>query len=42
MTLTGSLLKRLPAPLLGVDVSASSVKLVELGRQRDGSLVLER
>ncbi len=42
MTLTGSLLKRLPAPLLGIDVSASSVKLVELGRQRDGSLVLER
>lgn len=42
MTLIGSLLKRQPAPLLGVDISTSSVKLVELGRQRDGSLVLER
>ncbi len=42
MTLIGSLFKRLPAPLLGVDISASSVKLVELGRQRDGGLVLER
>lgn len=42
MTLIGSLFKRLPAPLLGVDISTSSVKLVELGRQRDGGLVLER
>ena len=42
MTLTGFLWNRSPAPLLGIDISSSSVKLVELGRQRDGSLVLER
>ena len=38
----GSLFSRQPAPLLGIDVSASSVKLVELGRDKAGSLVLER
>ncbi|MBS3996203.1 MAG: pilus assembly protein PilM [Hydrogenophaga sp.] len=38
----GSLFSREPAPLLGIDVSSSSVKLVELGRNRAGDLVLER
>jgi type IV pilus assembly protein PilM len=39
----GSLLfSRQPAPLLGLDISSSSVKLVELGRSKDGNLVLER
>jgi type IV pilus assembly protein PilM len=39
----GSLLfSRQPAPLLGLDISSSSVKLVELGRGTDGNLVLER
>ena len=38
----GSLFSRDPAPLLGIDVSSSSVKLVELGRNRAGDLVLER
>lgn len=38
----GSIFSREPAPLLGIDVSSSSVKLVELGRNRAGDLVLER
>jgi type IV pilus assembly protein PilM len=38
----GSLFTRQPAPLLGMDISSSSVKLVELSRAKDGSLVLER
>jgi len=38
----GSLFRRQPAPLLGLDVSSSSVKLVELGRDASGQLVLER
>ncbi len=38
----GSLLNRQPAPLLGLDISSSSVKLVELGQDRDGRYVLER
>jgi type IV pilus assembly protein PilM len=38
----GSLFSRQPGPLLGLDISSSSVKLVELGRSKDGSLVLER
>ena len=38
----GSFFSRDPAPLLGIDVSSSSVKLVELGRNRSGDLVLER
>ena len=38
----GSLLNRQPAPLLGLDISSSSVKLVELGRDKAGNLVLER
>jgi len=37
----GSLFSREPAPLLGIDISSSSVKLVELGRLRTGELVLE-
>ena len=38
----GSLLRRGPAPLLGLDISSSSVKLVELSRSKTGQLVLER
>ncbi len=38
----GSLFSRQPAPLLGLDISSSSVKLVELGRDNAGNLVLER
>ncbi|HEY8358495.1 MAG TPA: pilus assembly protein PilM [Ramlibacter sp.] len=38
----GSLFGRQASPLLGLDISSSSVKLVELGRAKDGSLVLER
>jgi len=36
------LLSRQSAPLLGLDISSSSVKLVELGRDKAGTLVLER
>lgn len=42
MSAIGSWLSRQPAPLLGLDISASSVKLVELGRDRRGRHVLER
>jgi type IV pilus assembly protein PilM len=35
-------ISRGPAPLLGIDISSSTVKLVELGRKPDGTLVLER
>jgi len=38
----GSLFSRQAAPLLGMDISSSSVKLVELGRDKEGNLVLER
>ena len=38
----GTLFKRHPAPLLGIDISSSSVKLVELGRHREGGWILER
>lgn len=38
----GSFLNRGPAPLLGLDVSSSSVKLVELSQNKVGQLVLER
>ncbi len=38
----GSLFSRQPAPLLGLDISSSSVKLVELGRDKAGNYVLER
>jgi type IV pilus assembly protein PilM len=37
-----SLFSRQSAPLIGLDISSSSVKLVELGRGKDGGLVLER
>ena len=42
MVAWGSLFSRQPAPLLGIDISSSSVKLVELGRDKAGALVLER
>lgn len=38
----GSLFSRQPELMLGLDVSSSSVKLVELGRNKSGNLVLER
>lgn len=38
----GSLFRRPPAPMLGVDISASSIKLVELGQDKSGAWVLER
>ena len=41
MVSKGSLFSRQQAPLLGVDISSSSVKLVELGRDKSGALVLE-
>ena len=39
---TGLGFGRVAAPLLGIDISASSVKLVELGRGRRDGFVLER
>ena len=42
MTSLGSMLSRQAAPLLGLDISSSSVKLVELGRDKAGNFVLER
>ncbi len=42
MSVLASLFSREPAPLMGVDVSTSSVKVVELARNRAGRLVLER
>lgn len=38
----GSLFKRQDPALLGLDISSSSVKLVELSRDKSGNLVLER
>jgi type IV pilus assembly protein PilM len=38
----GSLFSRQPAPMLGLDISSSSVKLVELSKDKGGNLVLER
>ncbi len=38
----GSLFNRQEPPLLGLDISSSSVKLVELSRDRAGNLVLDR
>jgi type IV pilus assembly protein PilM len=38
----GSFFSRQPSALLGLDISSSSVKLVELGRDKSGALVLER
>jgi type IV pilus assembly protein PilM len=37
-----NLFSRQPAPLVGLDISSSSVKLVELGRSKSGEWVLER
>lgn len=37
----GSLLSRQPAPMLGLDISSSSVKLVELEQNKAGNLVLK-
>jgi type IV pilus assembly protein PilM len=37
----GALFRRQPGALIGLDVSSSSVKLVELGREAGGRLVLE-
>ena len=37
-----ALFDRKPAPMIGLDVSSSSVKLVELSRAADGAYVLER
>ena len=42
MISTGSFFSRQSAPLLGIDISSSSVKLVELGHDKSGGLVLER
>lgn len=41
MIALGSLFSRKPAPMLGLDISSSSVKLVELGQDKAGNLVLE-
>lgn len=38
----GALFSRQPAPLLGLDVSTTGAKLVELGKDKQGNLVLER
>jgi len=37
----GSLWKREPAPLLGIDISSTSLKLVELHRHGDGGLTVQ-
>ncbi|MDD2924712.1 pilus assembly protein PilM, partial [Rhodoferax sp.] len=37
----GSLFSRQPPPMLGLDISSSSVKLVELGIDKAGGMVLE-
>lgn len=42
MNSAGSLFGRQAAPLLGIDISSSSVKLVELGRDKSGGFILER
>lgn len=42
MISSGSLFGRQSPALLGIDISSSSVKLVELGRDKSGALVLER
>lgn len=38
----GSLINRQSSALLGLDISSSSVKLVELSRDKAGNLVLDR
>ena len=42
MVALGSLFSRKSEPLLGLDISSSSVKLVELSRDKAGNLTLER
>ncbi len=42
MISVGSFFHRQPASMIGLDVSASSAKLVELGRNAEGGWVLER
>ena len=42
MSILDLLLGRKHPPVIGLDISSSSVKLVELGRNRSGDLVLER
>ncbi len=42
MVSMGSLFRRQPPSLLGIDVSASSIKLVELGRNSGGEYIVER
>ena len=42
MIALGSLFNRQDPPLLGLDISSSSVKLVELSRDKVGNLVLDR
>lgn len=42
MSFIDVLLGRAPAPMLGLDISSSSAKLVELGRSASGEYVLER
>ena len=37
----GSLFSRQPAPMMGLDISSSSVKMVELSQDKSGKLVLE-
>lgn len=41
LTALGSLFSREPAPLLGIDISSTTLKLVELGRGRDGGYALQ-
>ncbi|TSE37065.1 Cell division protein FtsA [Tepidimonas fonticaldi] len=40
LTAFGSLFSREPAPLLGIDISSTTLKLVELGRGRNGGYAL--
>ena len=42
MISVGTLFSRQSAPLVGIDISSSSVKLVELAHDKAGNLVLER
>ncbi|SEQ80790.1 pilus assembly protein PilM [Giesbergeria anulus] len=42
MISVGALLSQQPAPLVGIDISSSSAKLVELAHNKAGGLVLER
>lgn len=42
MTSIGSLFKRPPAPLIGLDISSSAIKLVELNQDGQGAWILER